>query len=444
VRVAIVGAGPAGIYATEALLEAGDVNVDVFDALPTPFGLVRYGVAPDHLKIKSIERTLRKVLEQPTVRFVGNVNVGSDISLSELRTSYDAVIYAFGASRDRKLGIPGEDLPGSISATDFVAWYSGHPDATIRDITLHARSVVVVGVGNVAVDVTRMLAKTDGDLESTDVPRDVLDVLRRSAVTDIHVLGRRSAAHAKFTTKELRELGEIANADVLVDAEELSAGQEWAEAGASVRRNLDVLAEWAQRTPQGRPRRIHFRFMVRPTGLVGTTHVEAMQLERTRIEESGQLVGAGALENLETQLVLRSVGYRGVPLAGLPFDHDTGTIPNDAGRVLRDGTPAPGEYVAGWVKRGPTGVIGTNRSDAAETVRSIQADWAAYPPEPRVGDDDLVERLRAGGVPVVLWDGWLAIEAAEQALGARHGHARIKLPDRGDLLAAVSAQQHHT
>jgi ferredoxin--NADP+ reductase len=444
VRVAIVGAGPAGIYATEALLEAGDVNVDVFDALPTPFGLVRYGVAPDHLKIKSIERTLRNVLEQPTVRFVGNVNVGVDISLSELRASYDAVIYAFGASRDRKLGIPGEDLPGSISATDFVAWYSGHPDGAIRDLTLHAHSVAVVGVGNVAVDVTRMLAKTDGDLESTDVPRDVLDTLRRSAVTDIHVLGRRSAAHAKFTTKELRELGEIANADVLVDADELSAGQEHVETSAAVRRNLDVLSEWSQRPPQGRPRRIHFRFLVRPTGLVGTSRVEAVQLERTCFNESGELVGAGVVETLEAQLVLRSVGYRGVPLAGLPFDHDTGTIPNDAGRVVRDGTPAPGEYVAGWVKRGPTGVIGTNRSDAAETVRSMQADWAAYPPEPRAADEDPVERLRAAGVRVVLWDGWLAIEAAEAALGARHGHARIKLPDRVDLLAAVAAQQHDT
>lgn len=436
-RVAVVGAGPAGIYATEALLEAGDVEVDIFDALPTPFGLVRYGVAPDHLKIKSIERTLRNVLEQPAARFVGNVRVGSDISTEALRASYDAVVYAFGAAADRKLGIPGEDLPGSVSATDFVAWYSGHPDSAIRELTLHARSVVVVGVGNVAVDVTRMLAKTDGDLESTDIPRPVLDALRRSAVTDIYVIGRRSAAHAKFTTKELRELGEIANADVIVDPEELVADLDRVELTSAVRRNLDVLTEWSQRKPEGRPRRIHFRFMLRPTALVGTGQVEAVVLERTRFDDAGQLESAGHGETLEAQMVLRSAGYRGVPIPGLPFDASTGTIPNDAGRMLRDGAPSPGEYVAGWVKRGPTGVIGTNRSDAAETVRSIVADWETGPSPEKPGDRDPVEGLIAAGVPVVQWDGWLGIEAAERALGAEHGQARIKLPDRIDLLAAA-------
>lgn len=439
-RVAVVGAGPAGIYATEALLQLGDVRVDVYDALPTPFGLVRYGVAPDHLKIKSIERTLRSVLEQPGARFVGNVRVGTDISTDELRTSYDAVVYAFGAAADRKLGIPGEDLSGSVSATDFVAWYSGHPDSAIRELTLQARSVVVVGVGNVAVDVTRMLAKTDSDLESTDIPRPVLDTLRRSAVTDIHVVGRRSAAHAKFTTKELRELGEIANADVVVDPDELAFGQEWVEPTPAVRRNLDVLTEWSQRPLHGRPRRIHFRFMLRPTALVGTGQVEAVLLERTRFDPAGRLESAGQQERLEAQMVLRSAGYRGVPIPGLPFDPDSGTIPNEAGRVQRDGVPAPGEYVAGWAKRGPTGVIGTNRSDAAETVRAIAADRAIAPPRIRMDDRDPVDALVARGVPVVRWDGWLAIEAAEHALGAQHGQARIKLSDRADLLAAAGGR----
>ena len=436
-RVAVVGAGPAGIYATEALLALGDVHVDVYDALPTPFGLVRYGVAPDHLKIKSIERTLRGVLEQPSTRFVGNVRVGFDISVDEICAAYDAVIYAFGAAADRKLGIPGEDLPGSISATDFVAWYSGHPDSTIREMTLHGRSVAVVGVGNVAVDVTRMLAKTDGDLEQTDVPRQVLDTLRHSAVTDIHVLGRRSAAHAKFTTKELRELGEIANADVIVDPSGIVVGQEWVEPTAAVRRNLEVLTEWSQREPQGRPRRIHFRFMVRPAAILGVDRVEGIVLEHTQFDAAGRLESAGRTETLEVQLVLRSAGYRGVPIPGLPFDASTGTIPNDAGRVLRGGRPARGEYVAGWVKRGPTGVIGTNRSDAVETVRSLAVDWEHTPPPIRLEEHDPVERLRAAGVPVVLWDGWLAIEAAERALGARHGHERIKLADRDDLLVAA-------
>jgi ferredoxin--NADP+ reductase len=442
VRIAVVGAGPAGIYATEALIELGDVEVDVYDALPTPFGLVRYGVAPDHLKIKSIERTLRAVIEHPSARFVGNVRVGTDVTTDQLLVDYDAVVYSFGAAADRRLGIPGEDLPGSVSATDFVAWYSGHPDASIRELTLHARSVAVVGVGNVAVDVTRMLAKTDGDLASTDIPRHVLETLRASAVTDIHVLGRRSAAHAKFTTKELRELGELANADVLVDPAEVAAGQEWVEPTPAVRRNLDLLTEWSQREPQGRPRRIHFHFMVRPTALLGETKVEAVLLDHTQCDDAGRLESAGRQETLEAQLVLRSAGYRGVPIPGLPFDASTGTIPNDEGRVLRDGKPAPGEYVAGWVKRGPTGVIGTNRSDAAETVRSMAADWAATGPRVvRLDDVDPVARLIDAGVPVVRWDGWLAIEAAEQALGARHGHARIKLSDREDLLAAAGGMR---
>ena len=440
-RVAVVGAGPAGIYATEALLERGDVQVDVYDALPTPFGLVRYGVAPDHLKIKSIERTLRNVLEQPAARFLGNVRVGTDISTDALLSAYDAVIYAFGAAADRKLGIPGEELPGSVSATDFVAWYSGHPDSAIRELTLHARSVVVIGVGNVAVDVTRMLAKTDGDLESTDVPRAVLNTLRGSAVRDIYVIGRRSAAHAKFTTKELRELGEIANADVIVDPAELAAGQEWVEPTPAVRRNLDVLTEWSQREPQGRPRRIHFRFMLRPTAILGSGQVEAVVLERTRFDAAGRLESAEEKETLEAQLVLRSAGYRGVPIPGLPFDSSSGTIPNDAGRVLRDGKPSPGEYVAGWVKRGPTGVIGTNRSDATETVRSIAADWLTQPSRVELDGQDPLDALIGAGVPIVRWDGWLGIEAAEQALGSRHGQARIKLPDRVDLLAAAEASR---
>jgi ferredoxin--NADP+ reductase len=303
-------------------------------------------------------------------------------------------------------------------------------------LTLHARSVVVVGVGNVAVDVTRMLAKTDGDLESTDIPRPVLDALRRSAVTDIHVVGRRSAAHAKFTTKELRELGEIGNADVVVDPAELLVGQEWVEPTAAVRRNLEVLTEWSQREPQGRPRRIHLRFMLRPVTILGRERVEGVVLEHTRFDAAGRLESAGHTETLEAQLVLRSAGYRGLPIPGLPFDATTGTIPNDTGRVLRDGRPAQGEYVAGWVKRGPTGVIGTNRSDAVETVRSLVSDWERQPPALRLEDDDPVERLAAAGVDLVRWDGWLAIEAAEHALGALHGQARIKLSDRDDLLVA--------
>ncbi len=431
-RVAVVGSGPAGIYAAEALIKRGGVHIDVFDALPAPFGLVRYGVAPDHTKIKSIEATLRRTLEDPAVRFIGNVMVGTDLTVADLRELYDAVVYAFGATVDRRLGVPGEDLTGSLSATDFVAWYSGHPDARIRELALHAHSVVVVGVGNVAVDVTRILAKSAAELRATDIPPDVLDVLERSTVEDIWVVGRRAAAHAKFTTKELRELGELANADVVVDPADLvldEAGKARYEHDSAVRRNVDVLREWSQRPVTGRPRRIHVRFLLRPRALLGGEHVTAARFEHA---------GSGEPVDIPAQMVLRSIGYSAVPLSGVPFDRHTGTIPNEAGRVLRDERPAPGEYTAGWIKRGPTGVIGTNRSDAAETVRSLLQDVddglllpAADP------DTDVLDLLEKRGVEPVVWEGWLNIEHAEMRLGAAHGRQRAKIADRDELLAAA-------
>ncbi len=431
-RVAVVGSGPAGIYAAEALIKRDDVHIDVFDALPAPFGLVRYGVAPDHTKIKSIEATLRRTLEHPAVRFVGNVLVGVDLTVSDLRTLYDAVIYAFGATVDRRLDVPGEDLPGSLSATDFVAWYSGHPDARIRELTLHAQSVVVIGVGNVAVDVTRILAKSAVELRPTDIPPEVLDVLERSVVEDIWVVGRRDAAHAKFTTKELRELGELVNADVVVEPADLAldeAGEARYARDAAVRRNVDLLREWSQRPPAGRARRIHLRFLLRPRALLGDDHVTGARFEHA---------GSGAHVDLPAQMVLRSIGYRAVPLPDVPFDRHSGTIPNSAGRVLREGRPAAGEYTAGWIKRGPTGVIGTNRSDAAETVRSLLEDienGSLRPP--RDTSVDVLDLLEQRRVEPVVWEGWLNIEHAELRLGAAHGRDRAKISDRDELLAAA-------
>lgn len=435
-----MGAGPSGIYAADALTRQGEASVDVIDRLPCPFGLVRYGVAPDHEKIRSIAATLRQVLVRDQVRFLGNLAVGKDLSLADLHEFYDAIIFANGAALDRRLGIPGEDLPGSVSATEFVAWYCGHPDADPDGFRLDATSVAVVGVGNVAVDVVRVLAKTVTELSRTDVPEHVLAALGESRVQDIYMIGRRGPAQAKFTTKELRELGELANADVLVDPQELAldaASEQAVAADAVVRRNLAVLQGWAAREPAGRPRRIHVRFLLRPVAIIGSQAVERLRLERTRLDGTGNVTGTGEHEEIPVGMVLRSVGYRGLALPGVPFDERSGTIPNQAGRVLDDGRPVPGEYVAGWIKRGPTGVIGTNKSDASETVASLLADAPALPRASRPNPDDLLAELAARGVDVVPWSGWEAIEAAEASLGAARGAPSVKLARLEALLEAA-------
>jgi ferredoxin--NADP+ reductase len=444
-RVAIIGSGPAGVYAADALARhrtgQDAMAVDVIDRLPCPYGLVRYGVAPDHLKIKSIITALRQVLEQPPVRFLGNVDVGTDLSLGDLHRHYDVLLFANGAAVDRPIGVPGEDLPGSYSAREFVAWYSGHPDAVLDRFTLEARSVAVVGVGNVAVDVARVLAKSVGELRGTDLPDHVLEVLERSRVEDIHMVGRRGPAQAKFTTKELRELGELTNADVLVRADELQlddAGRAAVASSPALRRNVEALQEWAQRRPAGRPRRLHLRFLLRPVEVLGPDRVAGLRLERSRLDGAGNAVGTGDHVGIDAQLLLRAVGYRGLPLPGLPFDERTGVVPNAGGRVLRDGLPVPGEYVAGWIKRGPTGVIGTNKADARETVAAIVADASSLPEAP-VRDPDAVLRLLADrGVEVVTWDGWRAIDEAELDLGRSQGRDRVKIADRRQLLRAAA------
>jgi ferredoxin--NADP+ reductase len=410
-NVAVVGSGPAGLYAAEALVKQVaalpvpvPVRVDVIDRLPTPYGLVRYGVAPDHKSIKSIAQYLRKVLESPDVRFAGGVHLGEDVTRDDLVSAYDAVIYATGAMRDRRLGIGGEDLPGSYAATDFVNWYCGHPDMDAGAFTLDAESVAVIGVGNVAVDVARILARDPNELHATDVPQPVLDALHASKVREVHMIGRRGPAHAKFTTKELRELGELPGVEVVVHGDEadLNAfdlageGVTLVESDRRVRGNLVAITKWAQgAAPEpaasGHSRRLTIRFWLRPTEILGTERVEGITLERTAISADGKLGGTGEFETLDAQIVLRSVGYQSVPLPGVPFDPRASVVPNAQGRVLgKDGAPLPGEYVAGWLKRGPTGVIGTNKSDAAETVRCLLEDLAGGPgegdvPLPRAG-----------------------------------------------------------
>ena len=440
-RVAVVGSGPAGVYAAGALAGHGGVLVDVLDRLPCPFGLVRYGVAPDHPKIKSISSTLAGLLADPAVRFLGNVEVGRQLTVAELHRFYDALVFTYGAAVDRRLGIPGEQLPGSASATDFVAWYCGHPDAPPGGFTLDARQVAVIGVGNVALDVTRVLARQAEELRGTDVPEPVLAALAASRVERIVLIGRRGPAQARFTTPELRELGELAGADVIVDPAELELdGPDLERVAATpvLRRNLEVLRGWAQREPAGRPRRVELRFRLRPVELLGPDQVTGVRLERTQVGPDGTATGTGALVTVPAGLVLRSVGYRGLPVPGLPFDAEAGVVPNLAGRVLRDGEPVPGEYVAGWIKRGPTGVIGTNKHDARETVDSLLADLPDLPRAPEPDPEAVVGLLAGRGVQVVDWPGWLAIEQAELARGRTCGRPRIKITDRAELLRAAA------
>jgi NADPH-dependent glutamate synthase beta subunit-like oxidoreductase len=444
-RVAVIGAGPAGIYTADALTrqDAVPVTVDLVDRLPTPFGLVRHGIAPDHPKMRAIRDTLHRTLDHPDVRFVGNVEIGQDLSLDDLRRHVDAVVYTYGASLDRRLGIDGEDLPGSIAATDLVNWYTGHPDAhrgLVEEALPHARSVVVIGVGNVALDVARVLARTPEELHPTDMPQHVLDVLAAAPVEEVTVLGRRGPAQASFTTQELRELGEMAGATVLVDAADLELdpdAEERASTDRNVSRNLAVLRGWVGHEPEEGKVRLRLRFFSRPVRLLGEERVNGIEVERTAVDGDGRATGTGEVDVLPADLVIRSVGYRGTQLPGLPVDERTATVPHEEGRVLRDGRPSPGEYVAGWIKRGPTGVVGTNKHDARETVASLLADAADG--TLRVGGpvDDLVDTLVARGAEPVLLDDWRAIDAAEVALGATTGRARTTLHEWETLLAAV-------
>lgn len=425
-RVAIVGSGPAGIYTAEALVKQSHdpVEVDVLERLPTPYGLVRYGVAPDHTSIKSIAGYLRRVLETPGVRFLGGVELGADLSADDLLSCYDAVVYCTGAMVDRHLGVPGEDLPGSVAATDFVNWYCGHPDVPPDTFSLDAEEVVVIGVGNVAVDVVRIMAKTADELRGTDVPEEVLDRLVSSKVKRIHMVGRRGPEHAKFTLKELRELGELLNADVLTYPDEIAVA-DLTTLSRQVRGNVDVLRSWSERKPADRPRRLEVRFWLRPVEILGVSRVEGVRLERTRLE-NGRVVGTGDFETIPADMVMRSVGYQSVALPGVPFDPATMTVPNVAGKVTDR------QYVSGWLKRGPTGVIGTNKSDAAETVRTLLAEVAPGTATARL--DDL---LAARGLSPVTYEDWLAIEAAEASLAGSLGRGeRVKLAGRDAMLNA--------
>jgi ferredoxin--NADP+ reductase len=440
-RIAVVGAGPSGLYAADALASAG-LQVDVIERLPVPFGLVRYGVAPDHHSIRSVRDTLEHVLERDGVRLLGGVEVGVHVSVDELLAAYDGVVLTYGASRDRRLDVAGEELPGSIAATDLVAWYCGHPDAdreAIESALAAATSVVVVGVGNVAVDVTRVLTAPLDRLEQTDMPQHVLDALAASHITDVHVLGRRGPAQATWTTKELKELAELDGVDVVVDPSDLElepVSAALVESDRVVARNVEVIRSWTDHALDGTHRHIHLHFHARPAQLLGTERVDSVVVERTTIDEQGSAHGTGETYELPAQLVVRSVGYRGLPMPGVPFDSRRNVIPNVDGRVVGDdGEVVARLYVAGWIKRGPTGIIGTNKKDAAATVASLLADLAGTDER---GGDGVLPLLGTRGVPTVDVEGWRGIDTAERALGASRGRTRTTLHERDALIDAAA------
>jgi ferredoxin--NADP+ reductase len=406
-------------------------EVDLIERLPTPWGLVRLGVAPDHPKIKSVSRAFERIALQPGFRFLGNVEVGRDVTHDELLEHYDAVVYAVGAQSDRRMGIPGEDLPGSWAATEFVAWYNGHPDYQDLSFDLSGKRAVVIGNGNVAVDVARMLALTAEELAPTDTTEAALAAFEGAGIEEIVMIGRRGPAQASFTTPELIELGELAGADVIVDPADLEGAE---PTDTNSERNLEVLREFAARVPEGKPKRLVLRFLLSPAAILGDERVEAIELVHNRLEADAdgalRAVPTGETETLSCGIVFRSVGYRGVALPGVPFDESRGTLPNERGRV--------GErtYAAGWIKRGPTGVIGTNKKDATETVELLLEDLRDAPRRER--DPGAIERLLGErDVQLVVYEGWTSIDEVEKAAGGPLGRPRVKLCTWNELLEAA-------
>ncbi|NEM91019.1 FAD-dependent oxidoreductase [Galbitalea soli] len=442
-RLAIVGAGPAGIYAADILLKAEkefDVSIDLFEQLPAPYGLVRYGVAPDHPRIKGIITALREVLDTGRIRLFGNVLYGRDITLADLKKHYNAVIFSTGAIRDADLDIPGIDLDGSYGAADFVSWYDGHPDVP-REWPLDAKEVAVIGNGNVALDVARMLAKHADDLLPTEIPANVYEGLKASPVTDVHVFGRRGPMQVKFTPLELRELGELRDVDMIVHEEDFDYDEASRNAIATNKQVLvidRVFTQWRARETGAASRRLHLHFFARPAEVLGEDGaVSGFRWERTEPDGEGGVRGTGEYREIPIQALYRAVGYFGSPLDGIPFDEKRGVIPNREGQVLGDDDqPLPAVYATGWIKRGPVGLIGHTKSDAMETIRHVIHDQSSWwtPAEP--DEESVVTLLSERGIEFTNLSGWHKLDEHEQALGAPHGRARIKVVARDEMVRA--------
>jgi len=448
-RLAIVGAGPAGIYAADILLKAEkafDVSIDLFEQLPAPYGLVRYGVAPDHPRIKGIVNALRDVLDSGDIRVFGNVRYGVDITLDDLKAHYNAVIFSTGAIKDADLDVPGIDLDGSYGAADFVSWFDGHPDFP-RTWPLDAQSVAVVGVGNVALDVSRILAKHADDLLPTEIPDNVYEGLKQSSITDVHVFGRRGPAQVKFTPLELRELGEVRDVDMIVHDEDFDHDEASKTAIATNKQVFvidKVLNQWRQREVGTASRRLHLHFYAKPVEVVGDEQgrVAAFRYERTRPDGQGGVEGTGEIRDVPVQAIYRAVGYFGSPLDGIPFDERRGVIPNHEGQVMDDENQiVPGVYATGWIKRGPVGLIGHTKSDAMETVKHVINDQASWwqPADP--SEDAMPALLAQRGVAYTDLEGWHRLDEHEQALGSAHEHerARVKVVERDEMVRVSRA-----
>lgn len=451
-HVAVVGSGPAGFYAAEALLQSDmPIRVDMFERLPVPFGLVRHGVAPDHQKLKAVTALFENIAGHENFQFLGNVAVGRDIELADLQEAYDGVVLATGAASDRKLGVDGEHLTGSVSASEFVGWYNGHPDHRDRTFDLSHPTAVIVGNGNVALDVCRILSKSVDELKSSDICDHALDVLAGSRITDIFLVGRRGPAQMKFTTKELREFGELDLAEPVVDPAELqlnaaSSREVEGPAGAGVDRSLKILQTFATRTGGlRRPKRVHFRFLLSPLRVEGDRQVEHVVFDKMRLtgpafDQRAEPVGEEV--SIPAGLLVRSVGYRGTPIPGVPFDANRATIPHKDGRVLDGNDVAvPGLYVAGWIKRGPSGVIGTNRACSVETSEVILSDLQALRETSHSNKgarrDRLLHALRSRSPMPVDFDGWRRIDVLERAVGAARGKPREKLTTIREMIGAA-------
>jgi len=455
VRVAIVGSGPAGFYAAEALQKAAPgIAIDLIDRLPTPFGLVRGGVAPDHPKIKSVTRIFDRIASQPGFRYLGHVRVGEDVSIEELRARYHVLLLSYGADTDRTLGIPGETLRGSHAATEFVAWYNGNPDYAAAQFDLTQRAVAVVGIGNVAMDVARILAKPTSVLAGTDLADHALQALASSHVQTIHLVARRGPVQAACTTPELRELGELEGVDVVVNPRDLeldvaSEAQLAAMDDRNPAKNLEVMRDWAARSLTGATRQVVLHFNASPVALSGTDNVESMTVVKNRLESDGKggvrAVATDERYDIPVGVVFRSVGYKGRAIAGVPFDERNGVVPNIVGRVVEQAgstTTVPGLYVAGWIKRGPQGIIGTNKLCATDTVTQVLADVAAGA-IPTISDSlpSLDALLAERQVTVTSWSDWQTIDKEEQARGAAAGRPRVKITNVGEMLEIIAA--HH-
>lgn len=446
-RVAVVGSGPSGFYTTESLLKSESivVQVDMFDRLPTPFGLVRGGVAPDHPKIKSVTKVYDKIASQGRFSFWGNVTIGRDVAVDELRRFYDAIVFACGAETDNRLGIPGEDLPGSHTATEFVGWYNAHPDYRDRVFDLSVEVAVVIGQGNVAMDVSRILSKTVDELRNTDIADYALDALAESKIKEVHLIGRRGPVQAKFTSPEIKEIGELADCEPILSQEDLvldpaSEAELNDPDNQHSQKNMAVLRAFAARQPAGKSRKYYIHFLKGPVEIRGSRRVESIVLERNRLEGAPfqtRAVGTGVLEDLPCGLVFRSVGYRGVPIPGVPFDERRGVFPNVEGRIQNAVSRVPGLYAAGWIKRGPSGVIGTNKPDSQETAAAVIADALTLAPCESPNSEELLALLESRGVRPVTYSDWRRIDEAEIQRGKPKGKPREKFTRISEMLEVL-------